>query len=99
MISTRTQITRTRTRTQGQGLKSQGQDNILRGSDVDKDSSHKDKDSSHKLKKLKLKSGFTCSSRPFKEASGTGANISQPLFSYSSCWELNLGLRNGSPMP
>ena len=35
----------------------------------------------------------------FKEASGTGANISQPLFFYSSCWELNLGLRNGSPMP
>ena len=46
----------------------------------------------------KLKSGFTCSSRSFKEASGTGANISQPLFSYSTAGNWTLGLRNGSPM-
>ena len=51
------------------------------------------------LKFKRLKYGLTCISQPFKATSGTGAHISRSGFSNSPCWELNLGLRNGSPMP
>ena len=44
--------------------------------------------------RLKLKSGFKCSSQPFKATSGTGANISQPC---SFSLQPALGIEPGPP--